>query len=97
MRADLTERVRLGTNILIAGDITAEEAKSALDKSVGAWKAFPLNIARPDLPPLPESKELRVVVVNRPDAVQTVIQFLLPGPKFSDQYRIHYRCPRRFK
>lgn len=79
------------TTILMAGDITAEEAKSVLDKSVGAWKAFPLNIARGDLPALTEAKELRVVLVDRPDAVQTVIQFLFPGPKYNDQYRVYYK------
>lgn len=77
--------------VLIAGDVTVEEAKAALDKNLGAWKSRPLNIARPEQPSLPQAKELRVYIVDRPDAVQTVIQFMLPGPKYNDQYRVNYR------
>ncbi len=77
--------------ILVAGDVTVDEARSVLDKTLGTWKLLPLNVAKPTQAPPPEHKELKVVVVDRPDAVQTVIQFLMPGPKYPDQYRVQYR------
>jgi predicted Zn-dependent peptidase len=77
--------------VMIAGDLTVDEAKSTLDKTLGTWKLMPLNIASPESPAISDAKEMRVIVVDRPDAVQTVIQFLLPGPKFNDQYRVFYR------
>ena len=34
---------------------------------------------------------LRLVIVDRPDAVQTVIRFVMPGPKATDTDRARYR------
>lgn len=77
--------------VFMAGDITKEEAKTVLDKSLGSWKPHALSVPRPEQPSVPTHKELRVVLFDRPDAVQTVIQFMMPGAKYDDQNRVQYR------
>ena len=77
--------------IFVAGDVTVEEAKEVLDSTLGAWKLMPLIGPRGEQPQMPSIKELKVILVDRPDAVQTVIQFILPGVKYTDQYRVQYR------
>jgi predicted Zn-dependent peptidase len=75
--------------ILVAGDLTAAEAKATLDQTFGDWPrtAAPGRPA-PDLGAAP-GKQLRVVLVDRPDAVQTVIRFVAPGPRYADPRRMH--------
>ncbi len=77
--------------VFMAGDISKEEAKAVLDKTLGSWKLRPLSSPQPEQPSVATLKELKVVIVDRPDAVQTVIQFIMPGPKYTDQYRVQYR------
>ena len=77
--------------IFVAGDVTAGEAKAALDNTLGAWKPMPLIGPRGEQPQMPTLKQLKLVLVDRPDAVQTVIQFIMPGVKYTDQYRVQYR------
>lgn len=79
------------TTVFMAGDISKEEAKTVLDKTLGSWKPRPLNSPSPEQPSVTPLKELKVVLVDRPDAVQTVIQFIMPGVKYTDQYRVQYR------
>jgi predicted Zn-dependent peptidase len=83
--------------ILVCGDVTAEQAKSALEKGFGDWKPSgakhpaPSTIAAASADSvIPHADGLRVVLVDRPDAVQTVIRFVLPGPKAADAARAKY-------
>lgn len=81
------------TSILISGDITVEQAKSTLDRLFADFKTAE---AKHPAPPaatsaIPRSDMLRVVLVDRPDAPQTVIRFVLPGPKAADAERTTYR------
>ncbi len=78
-------------SIYIAGDISIEEAKATLDKSLGSWNPMPLLIPKPEQPSVATLKELKVFLVDRPEAVQTVIQFIMPGVKYADQSRVQYR------
>ncbi|MGE3108134.1 MAG: M16 family metallopeptidase [Phycisphaerales bacterium] len=75
------------STILIAGNLTRDEASSMLEKTFGAWTA-PAAAApvAADLTALaPAGDGLRVVLVHRPEAVQTVIRFYMPGvPLASD-------------
>ncbi len=77
--------------IFIAGDLTADEAKAALEKVFSGWKGeggrITANTPRQEMPP-PANKALKVVVVDKPDAVQTVIRFYMPGPIYSSPDRI---------
>ena len=75
----------------IAGDLTVGEAKAALEKVFGDWKTPAGHRAvRRIAAKAPSNKSLRVVVVDKPGAVQTVVQFYMPGPRYSDPQRIRY-------
>jgi zinc protease len=55
----------------IVGDITTEEAMAVAQKAFGDWQAHELPAVEPSTPPEPTR---RVVVVNKPDAVQTELR-----------------------
>jgi predicted Zn-dependent peptidase len=75
--------------IFIAGDLTAEEAKAALEKRFGSWRTAgtPHKAAAASLPH-PSNKSLKVVLVDKPAAVQTVIRFYMPGPAYKNPNRV---------
>ncbi len=84
--------------LLICGDLTTEQAKAALEKAFGDWKPEGAKHPAPSAVDvssadngIPKSDALRVILVDRPDAVQTVIRFVLPGPKAADPARSKYR------
>lgn len=81
-----------GAVILTAGDLTADEVKGHLNGALGDWRAGrgskPLD--GPEYPE-PASKGFRVVLVDRPDAVQTVVRFMMPGPVYGDASRTKIR------
>jgi zinc protease len=95
--------------LLLAGDVTPDEAKATLDKVFSDWSApLPLGEGAGGgsgsrtvplaeggkiavLPDLPKSDVLRLIIVDRPEAVQTVVEFMLPGPRFADAHRVPYR------
>lgn len=77
--------------ILIAGDLSTAEATSLLEKHFGAWKAGDSRRVSPEPAPdlaIPAAGGMRVIVVNRPEAVQTVIRFVMPGVKLADDRRV---------
>jgi predicted Zn-dependent peptidase len=79
--------------ILVAGDITQDEAKAALEKAFEGWTRERSG-GKPDQSAALEAKpgdELRVYIVDRPEAVQTVIRFIAPGPKYQNQQRATLR------
>ncbi len=66
--------------VLIAtGDISAEEIREKLEKRLGSW--MPAGAPAPAAPPpaLSAAKRPRLVVVEKPNAPQTVISIALPG------------------
>ncbi|MCH7808488.1 MAG: insulinase family protein [Planctomycetes bacterium] len=77
-----------GAVILVAGDLTADELRTHLESTLGGW-TDPADVGPPVTPsyPAPVNDALRVVVVDRPDAVQTVIRFVMPGPVYADPNR----------
>jgi predicted Zn-dependent peptidase len=80
--------------ILVSGDVTQEEAKAALEKVFGAWKSDaaekPAEKSKPSLAALP-GESLRMVLVDRPQAVQTVVRFYTPGYPMADDRRVRLR------
>ncbi len=73
----------------IAGDLTTEEAKEALEDIFGVWKnPAGFEPAPPVAKKIAANQDLRVILVEKPDAVQTVIRFYMSGPLFSDPNRI---------
>jgi predicted Zn-dependent peptidase len=80
-----------GATLLVAGDITAEEARPILEKAFGDWKSSGPGPA-PSTVTAPASHDgLRVLIVDRPDAVQTVIRYVLPGVVFKNDGRVALR------
>lgn len=69
-----------------AGSLPAEQVKASLEKEFGAWKGG-TPLPRQTYP-APATQNLKVVIVDKPDAVQTVIRFVMPGYKYGDPNRI---------
>ena len=57
--------------VAIVGDVTAEEAFAGATRAFGSWGAVQLQTAKPVDPPPPTR---RVIVIDRPGAVQTEIR-----------------------
>lgn len=77
--------------ILIAGDITAENARDELQRVLTDWKSTGQAEALPHDYAAPTTNGLRVVLVDRPDAVQTVVHFVAPGPHYRDPQRMQFQ------
>lgn len=56
--------------LAIAGDVSADEAFAAAEKAFGAWKGAPRKSAAPAAPP---ARKAQVVLIGKPDAVQSRI------------------------
>jgi len=74
--------------ILAAGSLSAGEVRLVLDRAFGDWRADgavaeAFAAVRP-----PEPKPLRVLMVDRPQAVQTMVRFVSPAPAYSDPLRV---------
>ena len=82
-----------GAVLFIAGDLTTEEAKTALEKAFGTWngtvstRTTEVDVHKSILPN-PANQSLKVVIVDKPAAVQTVIRFFMPGPTFKSPQRV---------
>lgn len=78
--------------LFVAGDITAEALRAALDREFGTRPADRGTGIHQEPPSLPFSRRqdpaLRVAVVDRPDAPQTAVTLLLPAPTYRDPARI---------
>jgi predicted Zn-dependent peptidase len=67
--------------VICAGDVSAAELKSELEKRLGSWKAEGPAPALPEArPAAPPAGGPRLVVVDKPRAPQTVIRIQLPAP-----------------
>ena len=75
------------TTLLVAGDLTAEEAKQFLEKAFGRWSATGAKVPAPEIAKL-ANKGFRVVLVDKPEAVQTVIRYYMPAPAYGDPNRV---------
>jgi len=77
-----------GAVFLVAGDLSADETKRLLDESFGDWTAPAGGQAAP-APQFPDVGQAaqRVVIVHRPDAVQTSIALAMPGFRYADPAR----------
>ena len=57
--------------VAVVGDISADEAMAGLEKAFGDWQPREVPVFKPTEPPQPTK---RVIVIDRPDAVQTEIR-----------------------
>ncbi|MGD0524793.1 MAG: pitrilysin family protein [Polyangiaceae bacterium] len=65
--------------LVCAGDVARPALSAMLDEVFGSWKAPPTPAPPPLAPPAPKGPWPRVVLVDRPDAPQSVIAVLRPG------------------
>ncbi len=74
------------SELFVAGAIPVETLKATLEKNLGTWKG---TAAAAPLTPYPvvAAKPLRVLIVDRPGAVQTNVRFLFPAPPLGDANR----------
>ena len=79
--------------ILVAGDVSPEEARTALNKALGGWTAAASASAASRAADftIPTTDSMRVALVHRPNATQTVIHFAAPGVPFKDPHRVTRR------
>jgi predicted Zn-dependent peptidase len=81
-----------GATLLVSGDLTRDEARTALEKAFGDWSPASAAPTAPlTIPPIPSTDALRVFLIDRPDAVQTVIRFATPAPAAADPARAKLR------
>ncbi len=74
------------SELYVAGGLAPDALKASLDKTLGAWTG---GAAAASLDPYPAvaPKPLRVLIVDRPGAVQTNVRFLFPAPPLGDANR----------
>jgi predicted Zn-dependent peptidase len=79
--------------IFVAGSLDSTHVRKALEQALGAWSRQGAVAKMPRGAAFAESDAgLRVVVVDVPQAVQTVIRFLMPAPKYSDPARLRLKA-----
>ncbi|WP_431288437.1 M16 family metallopeptidase [Roseateles chitinivorans] len=66
--------------LVVAGDISADELKSLADRLFGAWER-PTSAAAPVNAAAPKPVAARVILVDKPNAPQTALNVVAPGPK----------------
>ncbi len=72
--------------IYVAGNLTETDLKAKLEATLGKWKDETKAAVNQPYGPVKNST-LRVVIVDKPKAVQTVITFMMPGTKYDDPNR----------
>ncbi|MCC6229548.1 MAG: insulinase family protein [Phycisphaerales bacterium] len=76
--------------LFIAGDLSADKAKAILEKHFAGWKAGSIGGGFTAID-LPKDAAMRVAIVDRPGAPQTMIRFLAPSVAASDPSRVGLR------
>lgn len=73
--------------VMVAGDISADELRQKLESRLGGWKAQGAAPSPPQYPAASPEKAApsgpRVIVVDKPEAPQTEVRVLLPGPRYA--------------
>ncbi|MBC8066516.1 MAG: insulinase family protein [Chlorobia bacterium] len=72
--------------IYASGSLSVEKFKALLGKQFGGWKAKGRSIASKHYPEVVADRQ-RLVIVDKPGAVQTVIKILMPSETFSSPNR----------
>lgn len=73
--------------IVVAGDVSAAQAKAALDRAFGAWPASGSRAAVAPIPQAPQLTRREVVIVDKPGAAQSQIRIGWVGvPRSTSEY-----------
>ena len=76
-------------NVFMAGDLSLNQAKTILEKTLGAWKAS--GTAKAALPmPAPAPSKARLLLVDRPESAQTFIRVLTPSVGYNNSSYLEY-------
>jgi predicted Zn-dependent peptidase len=68
--------------------LTEAQVKAKLERAFAGWKVTGQKVAAPAPPAFnPAKNGLRVFLVDKPGAVQTVIRFVMPAPVFASPLR----------
>ncbi len=78
-------------SVYIAGDIDEARARALLTRALTAWRPKGDALVMPDVAPV-EPQHQRVYLVHRPDAAQTVVRFVMPGPARDDPARLEFEA-----
>ncbi|RYG24601.1 insulinase family protein [bacterium] len=73
------------SELFVAGGLSVDALKAELEKGLGSWTGTATPAASTPFTVTP--KPLRVLIVDRPDAVQTNVRFLFPAPPLGDANR----------
>ena len=76
--------------LLVAGDVTLESVQSTLTPLLNPWTADAraTGLARGESMRTPTHTGLRLAIVDRPGATQTVVRFAMPGTVMQDPRRV---------
>lgn len=74
------------TTLFVAGSLDEATVKTSLERALGKWTGVRTPVSKPTYPE-PANKTLRVAIVDRPGAVQTVVRFVLPAPAYTSPDR----------
>ncbi|HSI73213.1 MAG TPA: insulinase family protein, partial [Fimbriimonas sp.] len=86
IKADYSQVIRPGT-IFIAGSLPQSVVQGLLLRHFGSWAPTPMSVNDAVVRD-PGAGPLRVIVVDKPGAVQTVVRFVLPGATYQDPRRL---------
>lgn len=70
--------------LVVVGDMTRGEVDSLLDEAFAAWTASKAPAPETSVPKAPGGKRPKLVLVDRPEAPQSIIAFVRPGPSAGD-------------
>lgn len=79
-----------GAYLLLAGDLTLDDAKQLVTQHFGAWTGTRVSVEAPARAEHPEGahRVRRVLVVDRPGAEQTQVRLVAPAPAWEDADRV---------
>lgn len=75
--------------VVVAGDVTKDDVAKAMSKLFDGWTGGDARHPTQAIAPAP-ANGMRVVLVDKPGAVQTVIRYVTPGPRAADDKRVSY-------
>ncbi len=71
--------------IFMAGDLSVQQVRSILEKTIGAWKGTGATKAMLPMP-APSLSKARLLIVDRPDSPQTFVRVFTPSIGYNSNY-----------
>jgi predicted Zn-dependent peptidase len=77
--------------LLVAGDVTLAELTPMLERALGSWTGANMQPGTRSEFAIQPRSSLKLAIVDRPGATQTMIRFQSPGVKYTDPNRVKLR------